>query len=464
MGERPKSMRFPLGEYSRKEREFYDDSNTGYYKEKFKHAKKKEKKTQNYDDHLDISFYKNFLMKDNMDLYGKTLEDMKTFLLKKSEEIVDHPQLKLLKKQTKKILTDPGCILSPVPEFEGDQIRNKTKGGKVNLHSIWTDFEVTNIEQILEETFIYVHTMEEPASLYHEKIKAVNTILKFQEEFDNAGDEKYGKVNNFEEMLKFTSTRFQGKKEKYIGYSSNVIYNSFKNLIEIIKPDFKKIINDVLEESIGEIVSTKAVIHDIGRNYKISDEDRKSVMKRIFKRMRKVGKISPEDTEFEKFYGKYKEEKDKKRFILENMSSYYHSKPRQKVWETILDVLEDNKSLRTVEEFLDLYLKKEEGEMEADICIKAQYGSKESFMLLISVVKFMQGLLKSFSIISVVTVLVNVSQFQETRKNETLHSSITDQLCFNLTKDSIYNVVSGSISMIKNPFNEKKYYVSTHVL
>merc|ERR1712188_359011 len=35
--ERPKSMRFPLGEYSRKEREFYDDSNTGYYKEKFKH-------------------------------------------------------------------------------------------------------------------------------------------------------------------------------------------------------------------------------------------------------------------------------------------------------------------------------------------------------------------------------------------------------------------------------------------
>merc|ERR1711862_841045 len=82
------------------EREFYDDSNTGYYKEKFKHAKKKEKKTQNYDDHLDISFYKNFLMKDNMDLYGKTLEDMKTFLLKKSEEIVDHPQLKLLKKQS----------------------------------------------------------------------------------------------------------------------------------------------------------------------------------------------------------------------------------------------------------------------------------------------------------------------------------------------------------------------------
>merc|ERR1739848_884494 len=98
--DRPKSIRFPLGEYSRKEREFYDDSKTGYYKEKFKHAKKKEKKTQNYDDHLDISFYKNFLMKDNMDLYGKTLEDMKTFLLKKSEEIVDHPQLKLLKKQS----------------------------------------------------------------------------------------------------------------------------------------------------------------------------------------------------------------------------------------------------------------------------------------------------------------------------------------------------------------------------
>merc|ERR1712232_1059204 len=163
----------------------------------------------------------------------------------------------LCPKQTKKILTDPGCILSPVPEFEGDQIRNKTKGGKVNLHSIWTDFEVTKIEQILEETFIYVHTMKEPASLYHEKIKAVNTILKFQEEFDNAGDEKYGKVNNFKEMLKFTSTRFQDKKEKYIGYSSNVIYNSFKNLIEIIKPDFKKIINDVLEESIGEIVSTR---------------------------------------------------------------------------------------------------------------------------------------------------------------------------------------------------------------
>merc|ERR1712232_596099 len=54
------------------------------------------------------------------------------------------------------------------------------------------------------------------------------------------------------------------------------------------------------------------------------------------------------------------------------------------------------------------------------------------------------------------------------RKNETLHSSITDQLCFNLTKDSIYNVVSGSISMIKilsmrrNIMYQHTYWLKIH--
>merc|ERR1712232_384616 len=75
--ERPKSMRFPLGEYSRKERSFMMIVILVTIKKSLNMPRRKKKKTQNYDDHLDISFYKNFLMKDNMDLYGKTLEDMK---------------------------------------------------------------------------------------------------------------------------------------------------------------------------------------------------------------------------------------------------------------------------------------------------------------------------------------------------------------------------------------------------
>jgi hypothetical protein len=291
--------------------------------------------------------------------------------------------LKSLPKQTEKILSDPKAILVTKPTFEGETVSVKRKGGKINLFSIWTDYELNKVEQILEETFIYVHTIKEPSNLYHEKIKAINTIIKFQEEFEKAGDEKRGKVNTMEEMISFSKSRFIDNKEKYIGYSSNVIFNSFKNLIEIIKPDFGRIIHDVLTESIGEIISTKAVIHDIGRHYRIEDNLKKSFSKRIFKRFKKMNFIPEENEDFDSFYQDYdKTTKERKKFILDNMSHHYKMKARQKVWETILDVLENNKDLRTVEDFLEYYLKNEKGELEADICIKSQYGSKREFYVI----------------------------------------------------------------------------------
>jgi hypothetical protein len=288
-----------------------------------------------------------------------------------------------LPKQTEKIMTDPYSILIQKPSFDGENVNVKRKGGKINLHSIWTNHELKNLEQVLEEIFIYVHTIKEPSNLYHEKIKAINTIIKFQEEFEKAGEEKRGKVNTIQEMKEFASSRFEDGKEKYIGYSSNVIYNSFKNLLEIIKPDFTKIIDDVLTESIGEIISTKAVIHDVGRHYKMEDNLKRSFAKRIFKRFKKINLIPEENENFDDFYQNYDStHKEKKKFILQNMSNHYKVKARQKVWETILDILESNKNLNTVEEFLEYYLRKEKGELEADICIKSQYGSKREFYVI----------------------------------------------------------------------------------
>jgi len=49
------------------------------------------------------------------------------------------------------------------------------------------------------------------------------------------------------------------------------------------------------------------------------------------------------------------------------------------------------------------------------------------------------------------------------RKNETMNESLTDQLMLNLTKNRVFNVYSGSLSLITNPFNEKTYYVSGQV-
>jgi len=68
---------------------------------------------------------------------------------------------------------------------------------------------------------------------------------------------------------------------------------------------------------------------------------------------------------------------------LETHSKYYSTyKPRQKVFETILDIVENNENINNTVDLATKFLKEDKGKLIADICIKAQYGSKREFYVI----------------------------------------------------------------------------------
>jgi hypothetical protein len=132
----------------------------------------------------------------------------------------------------------------------------------------------------------------------------------------------------------------------------------------------KKIIHHLNEESIGEVLSTKAVIADLERevieNPKTSKRDIKKKLKRL---------ITYENKEYT-----YSDAEKIKNYTLVSKSKYYNKlKSRQKVMETILDKLILNPFLNTTVKFANNFIQTEKGKVLADICIKSQYGAKREF-------------------------------------------------------------------------------------
>jgi len=135
-----------------------------------------------------------------------------------------------------------------------------TIGGLIELPSLWGDYHMHDITELLDEAFIYVHTMKEPSNIHHENIKAIKIIRTFQDEYDHLPEKiKKGLLNDESDWNMFL------KYPTKIGCCSGVIISSMKHTIEKEKPYYKRIINKINDESIGEILSTKAVIADMNR-------------------------------------------------------------------------------------------------------------------------------------------------------------------------------------------------------
>lgn len=81
--------------------------------------------------------------------------------------------------------------------FDSGRRLDSTKGGKLMVPSLWGDHMVYEAQEVLDEAFIYVHTIKEPSSMFHEEIKAINTITKFQKMYDKLKyPYKHGMVNH----------------------------------------------------------------------------------------------------------------------------------------------------------------------------------------------------------------------------------------------------------------------------
>jgi len=255
------------------------------------------------------------------------------------------------------------------PQFK-EGVRTTTSiGGRLILPALWGNYSLVEVSEILDEAFVYVHTMKEPSSIFHEHVKALKTIIEYQKKYDELKD-----VYKNGNMCEYNIIKEYLLNDCKIGFCAPIIYHSTKNTIKMEKPSFKKYVDEINSESIAEVISTKAVISDIDRT--LTEKKQRNTRNQINNTITKMNEFQEkqiEQAEAEKTHDYY----------LKTKSNYYpDTKLRQKVFETVIDVLEKNPELERTVELANKFITKDNGYVLADICIKAQYGAKREFYVL----------------------------------------------------------------------------------
>jgi len=254
------------------------------------------------------------------------------------------------------------------PEVILGKMQRETIGGDICIPSIWTNYELRDIQELLDEAFIYVLTIKEPSNIFHEQINAVKTIIEFQDQFDNL-PKKFQTGNIYTEK----DIREYLLWDTKIGFCAGLIKKSVTHTIEMEKPNYKKIIHDIADEPLSEIISTKAVIADLEREVV---QDQEPTKRMIAKKISKIQEYTGRDITIV-------EKNELSNYYLKTNSTYYgERKPRQKVIETVLDYIEKDDKLENTTDLAEYFIQVEKGKMIADICIKAQYGSKREFYVI----------------------------------------------------------------------------------
>jgi hypothetical protein len=71
-------------------------------------------------------------------------------------------------------------ILINLPKYINNTRQINTYGGKFRITSVWGNYKLTEVQDILDEAFVYVHTAKEPSNIFHENVNALKTIYEFQ--------------------------------------------------------------------------------------------------------------------------------------------------------------------------------------------------------------------------------------------------------------------------------------------
>jgi len=265
--------------------------------------------------------------------------------------------------------THDGSILLTQPEFKSGIRIEESTGGNMKIPSLWGDYFLTEVNEVVDEAFIYVHTMKEPSNIFHENVSALKTIIDFQEQFNNLPENiKCGTICSIEEIDNYL------KYNTKIGCCGALIYNSIRKNILREKPNFKKIVHSINDESVAELVSTKAVIYDIDRQ--LISEEKEKTKRKIEKQLAKIRKYVDDKVTDQEIL-------NIKEYYIKSKSTYYNErKPRQKVFETLLTYLESDENIKSTVDIANQFIKDDDGKVIADICIKAQYGAKREFYVI----------------------------------------------------------------------------------
>ena len=252
-------------------------------------------------------------------------------------------------------------------------------GGHIRVPSLWHEYMLTDITELLDEAFVYVHTIKEPANIFHEQIKAVQTIIKFQSEYDSLPNYiKTGSVDTPGRLRAFLS------RKGYVGCCTPIIHKSMTQNIDLENPNFKQYVHAIASESVGELLSTKAVIAEHKREIITDKKTSKRELKKTLKRESDVLGIKT-DIQMEHMTTAR----------LKVSSRFYNDyKPRQKVWETIMEYLENDTKLERTVHLANYFLSNPV--VQADICIKSQYGGKREFYVINITAKALARITENF--------------------------------------------------------------------
>ena len=271
----------------------------------------------------------------------------------------------------------PGNIIKKMAVYSSQRRLQDSTGGDFNILSIWSNTRVYNLQDLLDELFVYCHTMKEPSSIFHEFKKCFKTIFDFQTSFDRMPDtSKYGKYENADSLKKWILSIRDGL-IKPMGCWDDACYHSAQ-MIDEIKGNMKfksQLRRSTSMEPLSELVSTKACIPE----YRLIDtpsdmrkraKDNKEKLKDFFEKqgipyedyntiIRRMSDVSPGSVVL-------KEKKSGRMKVIDCIQDFLIRFPTSK---TVLDVANWN-------------IKQNNCRAVADVCVKAQYGAKREFYVL----------------------------------------------------------------------------------
>jgi len=332
-------------------------------------------------------------------LFAEMLSDIRYLYMDAFSDFADCNQF-VIDKYAKPIQTDFECyLLLTIPKFEkfrteflSTGVSFKTAsfksgvrdqhsiGGKINLPSIlYPGVRIRNIQDLLDDMFLYVHTNKDPSTPYHEYVKAYKTIIKYQQLYDNLPyNRKKGILKNNNEVEEFLIT------DNGVGFwglatntAAQLVCNRFdKNILK------QKIINLIRNDTILDMNSTKSIIPERERETEITEYDDifTSQFKGDKRKLRKKTRELWENLEQHKENPYYftittkRKERDDNLIVLSGTN-------RCKVHDSTKDFVEHT-NIRTTLELALWNINSNKSRVATDICIKAQYGAKREFYVI----------------------------------------------------------------------------------
>lgn len=146
--------------------------------------------------------------------------------------------------------------------------------GKIKMPFLWgAGGHCFTFNDFLDTVHIYAHTIKEPSSTYHENIKCLKTILKFDDMYKKMGeDEKVGLHLNLESLLK----------NHEMGFSASFISKATDHFLETYRSlDMESIIEQpFFQKPIAHFGSTKASIFTSDVNHTVKDNQNSQMKER----------------------------------------------------------------------------------------------------------------------------------------------------------------------------------------